>query len=119
MTQRVLGWVLTLAAVAGIAGTGLWADQAEAAVAAALLVGAVGLFPACTHFDGFVDVVAALSRVATGLRRARRAARYRPGVRTVRTVTFVVLVVLSVVGLQVAPVVLLDSDGVVSAAGGE
>ena len=44
MTQRALGWVLTLAAVAGVVGAGLWVSQGESAVAAALLVGGLGLF---------------------------------------------------------------------------
>ena len=56
MTQRALGWVLTLAAVAGVAGAGLWVSQGEALIAAALAVAGVGLMLARAQLDGLVDV---------------------------------------------------------------
>jgi len=111
MTQRVVGWVLTLAAVAGVVGAGLWADQGELAIAAALLVGGLGLFFVRTQLDGLVDIVSPLSRAgAVGLERSRAAVSYRLDMRTARAVALVALVGLAVVGLQLAPLVVLETD---------
>ena len=108
--ERSLGRFLTVAGSAGIFGTLLWADQGELAIAALLLVGGVGLLVARAQLDGLVDVVAPLSQAgAVGLEQGRAAARYRPAMRPARAVAVVVLVVLFVVGLQLAPVVLLES----------
>ena len=125
MTQRALGWVLTLAAVAGVVGAGLWADQGEAVIAAAVLVAGLGCFLARAQLDGLVNVVAPLSRVgAASLERGRVAARSRPDMRTAKAAALVGFLVLVVVGLQLAPVVGVlsesaDTDGVASAAPGD
>ena len=117
MTQRALGWVMMLAAVAGVVGAGLWVSQGEAVVAAVLLVAGSGLFLVRAYLDGLVDVVSPLSRAgAVGLERGRAAASYRPDVQTVRAVALVALVVLAVIGLQLAPVVFFNSDGTAAAA---
>ncbi|PSQ18186.1 hypothetical protein BRD02_01565 [Halobacteriales archaeon QS_8_69_73] len=113
MTQRALNWVLTLAAVAGIAGAGLWAAQAEVAIAAVLLAAGVGLLLARAQLDGLVDIVAPTSRVgAAGLKRGQRAARYRPDMQTARAVALVVLVGVPMVATGVAPIA---DSGVVAA----
>lgn len=109
--RRLIDWVLTLAAVAGVVGAGLWVSQGERAVGATLLTGGIGLFFIRAQLDGLVDVVAPLSRVgAVGLKRSRAAARYRPDIETAQAVALVALVAVSVVGMQLAPVVLLDAE---------
>jgi len=92
--NRGIERLLSLSGVAGPVGAWLWADQGELAVAAVLLVAGLGLLVARAQLDGLVDVRASLGSV------------WECG----RTVALVALVALSVVGMQLAPVVLLDAD---------
>ena len=108
--KRSLGRFLTVAGSAGIFGTLLWADQGELAVAAVLLVGGLGLFVVRAQLDGLVDIVSPLLRAgAVSLKQSRAVARYRSDMRAVRGVAVAALVGLSIVGLQLAPVVLFNS----------
>ena len=116
--QRVVGWVLTLAAVAGVAGAGLWADQGEVAIAATLLVGGVGLMLTRAQLDGLVSVVEPVRR------RRRAVGRVWPSVQVAKAGAIVFVLLVAVVGVQVAPFVGLFSDstqtdGVASALPGD